>query len=96
MFELDFELVAFDRGDGAVAELAVEDAHALAQVVAALVAEADGGGAGLGRGAVVEAGAGGEVPRRARLGFARRCSGRTVLGLTEAALEAGASGRGAH
>ena len=63
MFEVDLELVAFDCGDGAVAELAVEDALALAQVVAALVAEADRGAAGLGRGAVVEAGAGdGQTP----------------------------------
>ena len=56
MLEIDLELVAFDRGDGAVAEFAVEDALALAQVVAAFVAEADGGGARFGRGAVVEAG----------------------------------------
>ena len=42
--ELDFELVALDDGDGAVAELAVEHALAERQVGAALVAEADGGG----------------------------------------------------
>ena len=75
MLEVDFELVAFDRGDDAVAELAVKDALALDEVVAApfdaaqdkLVAEADRGGAGFAGGAV--------VPRRARLGFARPCSG---------------------
>src|SRR6185503_4814183 len=43
MLEVDFELVALDRCDGAVAELAVEHALAERQVVAALVAEADGG-----------------------------------------------------
>ena len=41
VLEVDLELVAFDRGDGAVAELAVEDALAEREVVAALVAEAD-------------------------------------------------------
>jgi hypothetical protein len=45
LLELDLQLVAFDRGDGAVAELAVEHALAEREVVAALVAEADGGGA---------------------------------------------------
>ena len=56
MLEIDLEFVAFDCGDGAVAEFAVEDALAGGEVVAALVAEADRGAAGLGRGAVVEAG----------------------------------------
>src|SRR5215210_883304 len=46
MLEVDFELVALDGGDGAVAELAVEHALSEAQIVAALVAEADGRCAG--------------------------------------------------
>jgi len=46
MFEIDFELVALDRGDGAVAKLSVEHALAKRQVVAALVAERNGGRAG--------------------------------------------------
>ena len=46
MLEIDLELVAFDRGDGAVAELAVEHALAERQVGAALVAEATRRGAG--------------------------------------------------
>src|SRR3546814_6956820 len=41
------DLVAFDFSDFAVAEFLVEDAHADGEVVAALVAEADGRGAGL-------------------------------------------------
>ena len=53
MLELDLELVAFDRCDRAVAELAVEDAHAQREVVAAFVAEADGAGAGFGGGSSV-------------------------------------------
>ena len=44
MLEVDFQLVAFDGGDGAVAELAVEDALAEGEVVAALVAKADSRG----------------------------------------------------
>src|SRR4051794_20030778 len=40
MLELDLELVAFDLGDGAVAELGVEDALAERDVAAAGVAEA--------------------------------------------------------
>src|SRR6185295_5141641 len=47
MLEVDLELVAFDRRDGAVAELAVKHPLAERQIVAALVAEADGRGAGL-------------------------------------------------
>ena len=50
MLEVDFQLVALDGGDGAVAELGVEDALAEAEVVAALVAEGDGAGLGLDRG----------------------------------------------
>ena len=42
-FELDFELVAFDGVDDAVAEFAVEDALADIEVVAGLVGEGDGG-----------------------------------------------------
>ena len=49
MLEVDLELVALDRRDGAVAELAVEDALAERQVVAALVAEADGRSLGFDR-----------------------------------------------
>jgi len=45
MFEVDFELVAFDLDDGAVAEFLVEDALAERDVAAALVAEADGAAA---------------------------------------------------
>src|SRR5689334_4271992 len=41
MFEVDLELVAFDDGDRAVAELAVEHALAEREIGAALVAEAD-------------------------------------------------------
>ena len=47
LFEFDFELVAFDFLDAAVAEFLVEDAHSHRQVVAAFVTEADGAGAGL-------------------------------------------------
>src|SRR4051794_40237249 len=43
MLEIDFELVALDRGNGAVAEFAVEYALAERQVGAARVAEADRG-----------------------------------------------------
>ena len=39
VLEVDFELVALDRGDRAVAELAVEHALAEREIVAALVAE---------------------------------------------------------
>src|SRR4051812_5745006 len=46
MFEVDFELVAFDDRDGPVAELAVEHALAEGEVGACLVAEADCGCAG--------------------------------------------------
>src|SRR4051812_39027137 len=42
MLEVDLELVTFDGGDRPVAELAVEHALAEREVVAALVAEADG------------------------------------------------------
>src|SRR5690348_213108 len=41
MLEIDLELVAFDGGNGAVAELAVEHALAEREVGAALVAETD-------------------------------------------------------
>ena len=46
MFEVDLELVAFDLGDFAVAELGVEHALAEGNVAAAGIAEADGAGAG--------------------------------------------------
>src|SRR5258705_12862516 len=42
MLEVDFELVALDRRDRAIAELAVEHALTEREVVTALVAEADG------------------------------------------------------
>ena len=43
MFEIDFELIAFDRSDGAVAELAVKHALPEGEIGAPLVTEADGG-----------------------------------------------------
>src|SRR4029078_3061772 len=46
MLEFDFELVPFDRGDRAVAELAVEHALAERQIVPAFVAETYCRGAG--------------------------------------------------
>src|SRR4028119_978384 len=45
LFEVDLQLVAFDLGDGAVAEFAVEDAGAESHVGAAGIAEADRAGA---------------------------------------------------
>src|SRR5579884_3670651 len=45
MLEIHLQLVAFDRSDGAVAELAVEHALAEREVGASLVAEAHCGGA---------------------------------------------------
>src|SRR3982750_2133910 len=41
VLEIDFELVAFDGGDGPVAELAVEDTLTEREVGAALVAQGD-------------------------------------------------------
>src|SRR5688572_20248959 len=53
VLEVDLQLVALDRRDRAVAELLVEDSLAQRQVIAALVAEADGGSFHFDRGAGV-------------------------------------------
>src|SRR5437868_1404013 len=92
LLELNLQLVAFDRVDRAVAELAVEHALTDAEVVAALVAEADGGGFHVDRGAGVGVGSAPHPPIACAMGPSLSLRGRGAG--AKAALEAGAAALG--